>query len=248
MGKNTVMSLRMIQCGRQTVDVIQPNGQVRQMMLPLKVSDLLMLYPHNFVAHAGTTKRGSMLPMETQLETGNTYVLLPLPRIFPSSSSSSSLPPLDAPPPPCSCFLQMQQQGSSITSRMMSSMIMIMGGSDATDLSVDGTSKPKLKQRIKAALTSLQQPSSCKISPDESSCSSSSSSLFAGRDKGACHPRRLWEPALDVIMEDKVLMRTKEEEAQAVRSRKEKKKTCLKPGQPSESSPSIICRAGRMFG
>ncbi|KAF3771848.1 hypothetical protein EJ110_NYTH59362 [Nymphaea thermarum] len=244
------MSLRMIQCGRQTVDVIQPNGQVRQMMLPLKVSDLLMLYPHHFVAHAGTTKRGSMLPLETQLETGNSYVLLPLPRIFPSSSSSS-LSPLDAaPPPPCSCFLQMQQQGSSITSRMMSSMIMIMGGSDPADLSADGTSKPKLKQRIKAALTSLQQPSSSKISPDESSCSSSSSSssssLFGGRDKVACHPRRLWEPALDVIMEDKVLMRTKEEEAQAIRSKKEKKKAPLRPEQTSESS--IVCREGRMFG
>ncbi|RWR73189.1 hypothetical protein CKAN_00144500 [Cinnamomum micranthum f. kanehirae] len=164
----TVMGLRMIQCGRQTVHVIQPDGQVRQFVVPVRVSDLIHLYPHHFVSHAtaapSTTagRRCSsaiILPLDTHLDTGTIYALLPLPRLFPSAPPSS--------PHLCSCFLP----------------------SSSHDDSATGIAALKAELR-------RHWPSS-KISPDDGGPSSSSSSLL---------PRRLWEPALEIISEDRVLI------------------------------------------
>ncbi|XP_010249405.1 PREDICTED: uncharacterized protein LOC104591945 [Nelumbo nucifera] len=106
----TVMGLRMIQCGRQTAHVIQPDGQVRQFVIPVKVSDLILLHPHHFVAHASSPtstssstaavpKRSysSILPLDTQLETGiiagagiGSVIKAELKRHWPSLSMSAS--------------------------------------------------------------------------------------------------------------------------------------------------------------
>lgn len=88
--------MRIYQCGRQTVRVIEPDGQVRQLHLPAIVADLLRLHPHHCVSHAGG---GAILPLEAQLESGGIYQLSPLPRLFPTSA----LPPL---PGTCPCFAQ----------------------------------------------------------------------------------------------------------------------------------------------
>uniref|UniRef100_A0A0D6RB13 Uncharacterized protein n=1 Tax=Araucaria cunninghamii TaxID=56994 RepID=A0A0D6RB13_ARACU len=104
--------LRIIQCGRQTVRVIQPDGQVRQLFLPATVADLLRLHPHHYVREArgggggggGGIRGGCILPPEAQLESGGIYMLLPLPRLFPSSGSAP--PPL---PSPCSCFARVAE-------------------------------------------------------------------------------------------------------------------------------------------
>ncbi|GLJ46686.1 hypothetical protein SUGI_0984220 [Cryptomeria japonica] len=90
--------MRIYQCGRQTVRVIEPDGQVRQLHLPAAVADLLRLHPHHCVSHAGG---GAILPLETQLESGGIYLLSPLPRLFPTSASAP--PPL---PGTCPCFAQ----------------------------------------------------------------------------------------------------------------------------------------------
>ncbi|ERN06452.1 hypothetical protein AMTR_s00016p00259380 [Amborella trichopoda] len=209
MGKckdNTVMGLRMIQCGRQTVHVIQPDGQVRQFPLPIKVSNLLQLYPHHFLTHASnnTTKQrnttssggGPMLPLDAHLESGSIYILLPLPRLFPALSPPSNEPHLCC----CACFLPHFQSNSGT------------GGI--------GLIKSELKRHWLSATTS-----SSKISPEEHYASG-----VARKDTAApCQPRRLWEPALDVISEERALLSTREEEeAAAARREKERKEKAAK--------------------
>ncbi|GLJ30502.1 hypothetical protein SUGI_0603660 [Cryptomeria japonica] len=60
--------------------------------------NLLCLHPRHCVSHAGG---GAILPLETQLESRGIYLLSLLPRLFPTSASAP--PPL---PGTCPCFAQ----------------------------------------------------------------------------------------------------------------------------------------------
>ncbi|KAG9447421.1 hypothetical protein H6P81_013549 [Aristolochia fimbriata] len=205
-GAATVMGLRMIQCGRQTVHVIQPDGQVRQFVVPVRVSDLLQLYPHNFVTHAapGTTATGGgvnplleggavtagavkrtsgILPHDAYLETGSIYVLLPLPRLFPSS------PP--ATPHFCSCFFA-------------------AAGRAEEGLGIGGAIKAELKRHLPSVVGGGggggATSSSSKISPEDNGGAFGSFSTSSSSSSSIPLPRRLWEPPLEIISEDKVLV------------------------------------------
>lgn len=162
-GQATMMGLRMIQCGRQTIHVVQPDGQLRQFVLPVRVADLLRLYPHCFVslstpaAAAGDVSRSGrrpsssgILPYDAYLETGSMYAIHPLPRLFPFA------PP--ATPHFCSCFFPSET----------SARFFFGGAGKAT---------------------------SSRISPDTVQ-SPAPQPL----------PRRLWEPELEMISEDRVLV------------------------------------------
>lgn len=242
----TVMGLRIIQCGRQTVDVIQPDGQVRQFVLPLKVSDLLLLYPHHFVAHATTAsataaaaaaaakrERGYssatsssssiMLSSDSYLETGSIYVVLPFPRLF----------PLAPPPTPhlCSCFYPLLRAAEESTS------------------GIGGAIRAEFKRHwpVGSAASSLSR-----ISPEDCGSGiglSSSSALL---------PRRLWEPALEIIAEDRVLVlnnpsSTKDHDCSPKENQMAKKlvsvvlnlnnKLRSSPATPSSSSPPTTTAA-----
>eukprot|EP01018_Ginkgo_biloba_P017625 Gb_20618 [translate_table: standard] len=190
MGKDSIMGLRMIQCGRQTVRVIQPDGQVRQHFLPIKVSDLLLMHPHHYVSQA-TNKRRSILPLDTRLESGSMYILLPLPRLFPCSSPSV--------PHACSCLWQPNSQAAFTTIRC----------------------------EFKRRYWSLSSYQSSKISPEmlqAVSANAKSSALVT-----SIKQRRLWEPSLDIISEDRLLLQSKDELESALLRKKKKKdkaKTC----------------------
>ncbi|GLJ45736.1 hypothetical protein SUGI_0962540 [Cryptomeria japonica] len=193
-GTGAKMGLRIIQCAlpRQTVRVIQPDGQIRQFLLPITVSELLILHPHHYVsqakAKAATGKRKSaILPLDTHLESGGIYILLPLPRLFPCSSSSSSSSFPFSSSSSCTCFQELAFLHSGFV----------------------------LKRPWSIVSPSGQGP--LKISE--------------GGTVVGVKPRRLWEPALDVIMENRLLLQTKEEELSALKKKnRDKAKNGLQKG------------------
>ncbi|GLJ32104.1 hypothetical protein SUGI_0646480 [Cryptomeria japonica] len=65
------------------VQVIFPNGELRPFDPPITICELLLQYPHHYcVPHV----KGSNLTMNDELVGGNTYLLLPLPRLGINSS------------------------------------------------------------------------------------------------------------------------------------------------------------------
>ncbi|XP_057850022.2 uncharacterized protein LOC131060709 [Cryptomeria japonica] len=80
----TRMGLSTIYCGpkKKKVQVIQPDGKHRHVCPPMTARALLLQYSQQYcVRHVS----GSILAMDDELEGGNTYLLSPLPRLFPSS-------------------------------------------------------------------------------------------------------------------------------------------------------------------
>lgn len=171
--------------GCEKVRVIQPDGQVRQLELPVSVGDLLRLHPHHYVREAITRRsrfRASIMPLEAQLESGGIYLLLPLPRLFPSSSASAS--PL---PPPCACFLRdNKEQEQEQEKRAKCGPSIWMG---------------KRRQYGLLFFTSCIAHS-CKVSPEGVGLGLG----LAGSIRGGVMKRsRIWEPSLEMILENDIL-------------------------------------------
>lgn len=80
------MGLRKIYCCQPRVRVIEPNGRQRHFSPSITISELLHLYPRYCVCHVS----GSILSADNELEGGNTYLLLPPPRLFPSATFTYS--------------------------------------------------------------------------------------------------------------------------------------------------------------
>lgn len=76
------MGFRKIYCCQPKVRVIEPNGRPRHFSAPITISELLHLYPRYCVRHVS----GSILSADDELEGGNTYLLLPPPRLFPGTA------------------------------------------------------------------------------------------------------------------------------------------------------------------
>lgn len=170
--------------GCEKVRVIQPDGQVRQLELPVSVGDLLRLHPHHYVREAITRRsrfRASIMPVEAQLESGGIYLLLPLPRLFPSSASA---PPL---PPPCACFLRdNKEQEQEQEKRAKCGPSIWMG---------------KRRQYWLLFFTSCIAHS-CKVSPEGVGLGLG----LAGSIRGGVMKRsRIWEPSLEMILENDIL-------------------------------------------
>lgn len=76
----------MMYCGGRSrkVIIIQPDGRPRHFYSPITTRDLLVQFP----GHYGLRDvAGSILPMDTELEGGNTYLLMPL-KYKPQGSNS----------------------------------------------------------------------------------------------------------------------------------------------------------------
>lgn len=177
--------MKMRMCGRcEKVRVIQPDGQVRQLELPMSVGDLLRLHPHHYVREAITRRsrfRAAIMPMEAQLESGGIYLLLPLPRLFPSSSASAPLLP-----PPCACFLRDNQEQEQEERRAKCGPSIWMG---------------KRRQYGLLFFTSCIVHS-CKVSPEGVGLGLG----LAGSIRGGVMKRsRIWEPSLEMILENDIL-------------------------------------------
>jgi len=163
--------------------VIQPDGQVRQVELPMSVGDLLRRHPHHYVKEAITRRtkfKASMMPMEAQLESGGIYLLLHLPRLFPSSSAL----PL---PAPCACFLrdnQEQEQEEEEERRAKSGPSIWMG---------------KRHQCGLLFFTSCIDQS-CEVSPEGLGLG-----LARSIRRDVMKRSRIWEPSLEIILENEIL-------------------------------------------
>ncbi|BBN13881.1 hypothetical protein MPTK1_6g07150 [Marchantia polymorpha subsp. ruderalis] len=85
--------------GIQPVRVVHGDGQVLQLAPMVKVADVLSRYPHHYICHMSPdlpSNRSTMLPLDTELEPGYVYFLLPLPRLFPNPGTLTSSS--------CSCY------------------------------------------------------------------------------------------------------------------------------------------------
>ncbi|KAL3692268.1 hypothetical protein R1sor_005919 [Riccia sorocarpa] len=85
--------------GIHAVKILHGDGQVLSLAAPnLKVGDVLIRHPHHYMCHMSPdqSNKSTMLPLDTELEPGSVYFLLPLPRLFPGNSTS----------PSCSCYMR----------------------------------------------------------------------------------------------------------------------------------------------
>lgn len=88
-------------CSWQPVRVVHGDGHVRSLNRPITVGELLKRHPHHFVCKPtadGPLYHSGMLPLDMELEEGNIYLLLPLPRLLPHLASTFP------DPLPCPCF------------------------------------------------------------------------------------------------------------------------------------------------
>lgn len=177
------MRMRMRSRSCEKARVIQSDGQVRQVELPMSVGDLLRLHPHHYVKEAITRSKifkASMMPTEAQLQSDGIYLLLPLPRLFPSTSASAL--PL---PPPCACFRrdnEDQEQKEEKRAKYGPSLWMGKGHQCGLFIFTSRTAQ------------------SFKVSPQGLGLG------IAGSIRGGVMKRRrIWEPSLEMILENEIL-------------------------------------------
>ena len=160
--------------------VIQPDAQVRQVELPVRVGDLLRLHPHHYVRDATNRRinsRPSIMPMEAKLESGGIY-LLPLSRLFLRFHSAS--------PPPCACFLRGKQDQESVE----------RGAKCGTSIWME-----KRHHCGPLFFTSCISKS-CKVSSKGIGLGLESAGSIRG---GVMKRSRIWEPSLEIILENHIL-------------------------------------------
>lgn len=210
---------------REKTRVIQPDGQVRQVELPMSVGDLLRLHPHYYVKEAITRRtkfNASMIPMEAQLESGGIYLLLHLPRLFPSSSALTL-------PPPCACFPKDNQEQELEEERRAKCGPSIRMG--------------KRRQCGLIFFTSCIAES-YKVSPEGLGLG------LEGSIRGGVMKRnKIWEPSLETILENEILcpQNSSRKDGDLVQERKPGHKrieqrvpsSCCKKGNPKVSSSSF---------
>ncbi|KAG0553505.1 hypothetical protein KC19_12G016700 [Ceratodon purpureus] len=82
-------------CGMHPARVIHGSGQVLYFSPRTTVEEVLRYHPHHFLCQPGLNiysgwSSNQMLAMDTELQSGCVYFLLPLPRLFPAAPNPSS--------------------------------------------------------------------------------------------------------------------------------------------------------------
>ncbi|KAG6540852.1 hypothetical protein Mapa_017782 [Marchantia paleacea] len=140
--------------GIQPVRVVHGDGQVLQLAPMVKVGDVLSRYPHHYICHMSPdlpSNRSTMLPLDTELEPGYVYFLLPLPRLFPNPGTLSSSS--------CSCYTNHERSQQD-------------GGNEQSSLIQKGGFSPLMIKQMIVRIGSPMRTPKKKVSPEISRQSS----------------------------------------------------------------------------
>ncbi|CAK9202107.1 unnamed protein product [Sphagnum jensenii] len=95
-------------CSWEPVRVVHGDGRVRSLSRPTTVQQLLACHPHHFVCEPTSEPplyHTGMLSLDTELEEGRIYLILPLPRLLPPAyhlSNNNNM--FSTTTPSCPCF------------------------------------------------------------------------------------------------------------------------------------------------